>query len=44
MSTHRRCPRQLGTRRPSERLFAKAGDTDSVIDGLPRVLMRLDLR
>jgi GNAT superfamily N-acetyltransferase len=34
-----------GTRRLFERAgFVKAADTDSVLDGFPRVLMRLDLR
>jgi GNAT superfamily N-acetyltransferase len=35
----------VGTRRLFERAgFAKAADTDSVLNGFPRVLMRLDLR
>ena len=35
----------VGTRRLFERAgFVKAADTDSVVDGFPRVLMRLDLR
>ena len=35
----------VGTRRLFERAgFVKAADTDSVINGCPRVLMRLDLR
>jgi GNAT superfamily N-acetyltransferase len=35
----------VGTRKLFERAgFAKAADTDSVINGFPRVLMRLDLR
>lgn len=35
----------VGTRRLFERAgFVKAADTDSVLDGFPRVLMRLDLR
>lgn len=35
----------VGTRRLFERAgFVKAADTDSVIDGFPRVMMRLDLR
>lgn len=35
----------VGTRALFERAgFAKAADTDSVIDGFPRVLMRLDLQ
>jgi GNAT superfamily N-acetyltransferase len=35
----------VGTRKLFERAgFAKAADTDSVLNGLPRVLMRLDLR
>lgn len=35
----------VGTRRLFERAgFRKAADTDSVINGFPRVLMRLDLR
>ena len=35
----------VGTRRLFERAgFTKAADTDSVINGFPRVLMRLDLR
>jgi GNAT superfamily N-acetyltransferase len=35
----------VGTRRLFERAgFVKVSDTDSVLDGFPRVLMRLDLR
>ena len=35
----------VGTRRLFEEAgFTKASDTDSVLDGFPRVLMRLDLR
>ena len=35
----------VGTRRLFERAgFVKVADTDSVLDGFPRVLMRLDLR
>ena len=35
----------VGTRGLFERAgFTKAADTDSVPDGFPRVLMRLDLR
>ena len=35
----------VGTRRLFERAgFTKAADTDSVLNGFPRVLMRLDLR
>ncbi|WP_084039590.1 GNAT family N-acetyltransferase [Demequina sp. NBRC 110053] len=35
----------VGTRRAFERAgFTKAADTDSVLNGFPRVLMRLDLR
>ena len=35
----------VGTRQLFERAgFVKAADTDSVLDGFPRVLMRLDLR
>lgn len=35
----------VGTRRLFERAgFVKAADTDSVLNGFPRVLMRLDLR
>ncbi|MCU1585605.1 MAG: family N-acetyltransferase [Microbacteriaceae bacterium] len=35
----------VGTRKLFERAgFAKAADTDSVLNGFPRVLMRLDLR
>lgn len=35
----------VGTRRLFERAgFTKVADTDSVLDGFPRVLMRLDLR
>jgi len=35
----------VGTRRLFERAgFVKAADTDSMLDGFPRVLMRLDLR
>jgi GNAT superfamily N-acetyltransferase len=35
----------VGTRRLFEQAgFVKAADTDSVLDGFPRVLMRLDLR
>jgi hypothetical protein len=35
----------VGTRRHFERVgFTKVADTDSVLDGFPRVLMRLDLR
>jgi hypothetical protein len=35
----------VGTRALFERAgFAKVADTDSVLDGFPRVLMRLDLR
>jgi len=35
----------VGTRRLFERAgFSKVADTDSVLDGFPRVLMRLDLR
>jgi GNAT superfamily N-acetyltransferase len=35
----------VGTRRLFERAgFAKAADTESVVNGFPRVLMRLDLR
>ena len=35
----------VGTRKLFERAgFAKAADTGSVINGFPRVLMRLDLR
>ncbi|RBY81016.1 GNAT family N-acetyltransferase [Blastococcus sp. TF02A-26] len=35
----------VGTRRLFERAgFVKAADTDSVINGFPRILMRLDLR
>jgi GNAT superfamily N-acetyltransferase len=35
----------VGTRKLFERAgFVKAADTDSVINGFPRVLMRLDLR
>jgi GNAT superfamily N-acetyltransferase len=35
----------VGTRQLFERAgFEKAADTDSVLDGFPRVLMRLDLR
>ena len=35
----------VGTRQLFERVgFAQAADTDSVLDGFPRVLMRLDLR
>ena len=35
----------VGTRGLFERAgFVKAADTDSVLDGFPRVLMRLDLR
>jgi hypothetical protein len=34
----------VGTRSLFERAgFTKAADTDSVLDGFPRVLMRLDL-
>ena len=35
----------VGTRRLFEKAgFTKAADTDSVLNGFPRVLMRLDLR
>ena len=35
----------VGTRKLFERAgFTKAADTNSVLDGFPRVLMRLDLR
>lgn len=35
----------VGTRRLFEKAgFTKASDTDSVLSGFPRVLMRLDLR
>ena len=35
----------VGTRELFERAgFTKTADTDSVLDGFPRVLMRLDLR
>ena len=35
----------VGTRSTFERAgFTKVADTDSVLDGFPRVLMRLDLR
>jgi GNAT superfamily N-acetyltransferase len=35
----------VGTRKLFERAgFAKAADTDSIVNGFPRVLMRLDLR
>ena len=35
----------VGTRRLFEKAgFTKVADTDSVLNGFPRVLMRLDLR
>jgi hypothetical protein len=35
----------VGTRHLFEQVgFTKAAETDSVLDGFPRVLMRLDLR